>query len=206
MLVNGNRDASQAYPQILHPGTRALFRYWEKMRGENAAPRRGDLDLRQISAIVPNLMLLDRGNLGPAYKWRLAGSETSLLYRQNLTNGDALAGWSAFERKALTEHFDAVVTGLQPCLIRYHLTTNTEEVIGAELLGLPMQARNGTRFHVFGGIFPFHDLSAMRYDSIIHLELSALRTIRTEPLPGDALLANAALQAGGLRLLKGGLA
>ena len=35
MLVNGNTDTSQAYPQILHPGTRTLFRFWEKIRGEN---------------------------------------------------------------------------------------------------------------------------------------------------------------------------
>ena len=33
------------------------------MRGENAAPHRDDLDLRQISPIVPNLLMLDRDNL-----------------------------------------------------------------------------------------------------------------------------------------------
>ncbi len=206
MLVNGNKDASQAYPQIVHPGTRALFRYWEKLRGENAAPRRDDLDLRQISAIVPNLLMLDRDNLRQTYKWRLSGSETSLLYRQPLTGADALAGWSGFERETLKQRFDAVVTSLQPCLIRYHLTTDTEEVIGAELLGLPMQARNGMRFHVFGGIFPLRDIPAMSYGGITHLELSGARTIWTEPLPGDTLLASAPLQPGGLRLIKGGLA
>jgi hypothetical protein len=206
MLVNGNNDASQAYPQIQHAGTRMLFRYWEKMRGENAAPRRDDLDLRQISAIVPNLILLDRDNLRQTYKWRLSGSETSQLYRRPLTNTDALTGWSSFERETLKQHFDAVVTNLQPCLIRYHLTTDTEQVISAELLGLPMQARNGMRFHIFGGVFPLRDALAMSYDRIVHLELSGIRTIWTEPLPGDTLLANALVQPGGLRVIRGGLA
>ena len=205
MLVNGNKDASQAYPQILHPGTRALFRFWEKIRGENAAPRRDDLDLRQISAIVPNLLMLDRDNLLQTYKWRLSGSETSLLYRKPLTYTDALAGWSSFERDTLNQRFDAVVTSLQPCLIRYHLTTDTEQVIGAELLGLPIQARNGMRFHIFGGVFPFRDISAMGYGAITHLELSGARTIWTEPLPGDTLLASRPrYPAGGLRVIKGG--
>jgi hypothetical protein len=51
-------------------------------------PRRDDR-LRQISAIVPNLLMLDRDN-HQTYKWRLSGSETSLFYRQPLTNTDAL--------------------------------------------------------------------------------------------------------------------
>ena len=207
MLVNGNTDTSQAYPQILHPGTRALFRFWEKIRGENAAPRRDDLDLRQICSIVPNLVMLERDHLHQTYKWRLSGSQTSLLYRRPLTSTNALAGWSSFERDTLKQRFDAVVTSLQPCLIRYHLTTDTEQVIGAELLGVPIQARSGLRFHIFGGVFPFRDISAIAYDSITHLELSGVRTIWTEPVPGDALMMaphEPGLRPGGFRLIRGG--
>ena len=83
-----------------------------------------------------------------------------------------------------------MVTSLQPCLVRYHLTTDTGQVIGAELLGLPIHARNGSRFHIFGGIFPLRDLSNLGYSAITFMELTATRSIWTEPLPGDKLVAS----------------
>ncbi|HEX7107995.1 MAG TPA: PAS domain-containing protein [Aestuariivirga sp.] len=207
MLVNDNTETSQADSQIMHPGSRALFRFWEKIRAENAAPSRNDLDLRQISDIVPNLVILDRDFLHQTYKWRLAGSETCLLYRQQLTNTDALKGWGGFERNTLKQAFDTVVTSLQPCLVRFRLTTDRDQVIGAELLGLPIHARNGLRFHIFGGVFPYRDISGLGYDGITHRELSSTRNIWTEPLPGDKLVASlrgASTSPGGLRLIKGG--
>jgi len=207
MLVNDSKEASQAYAHIRHPGTRALFSFWEKIRGEKAAPGQDDLDLRQIGPIVPNLLILERDHLHQTYKWRLAGSEIGQLYRQKLTSTNALAGWGGFERNTLKQLFDAVVTGLQPCLVRFHLSTDTGQVIGAELLGLPILARNGMRFHIFGGVFPLRDISQMGYGRITGLELSAARSIWTEPLPGDALVAgldNPPAPPAGFRLIKGG--
>ena len=207
MLVNDSKEASQAYAQIQHPGTRALFSFWEKIRGEKAAPDRDDLDLRQISPLVPNLLILERDHLYQTFKWRLAGSEIGLLYRQKLTSTNALAGWGGFERNTLEQLFNTVVTSLQPCLVRFHLTTDTGQMIGAELLGLPILARNGMRFHIFGGIFPLRDISQLGYGGIAFMELSAARSIWTEPLPGDKLVAslnNPTIPPAGLRLIKGG--
>jgi hypothetical protein len=207
MLVNDSKEASQAYAHIQHPGTRALFSFWEKIRGEKAAPGRDDLDLRQISPIVPNLLILERDHLHQTYKWRLAGSEICQLYRQKLTSTNALAGWDSFERNSLIQLFNTVVTRLQPCLVRFHLTTDTGQMVGAELLGLPLLARNGMRFHIFGGIFPLRDISQLGYGTITYMELSAARSIWTEPLPGDKLVASLnhpTIPPAGLRLIKGG--
>ena len=207
MLVNDSKEASQAYAHIQHPGTRALFSFWEKIRGEKAAPGRDDLDLRQISPIVPNLLILERDHLHQTYKWRLAGSEIGQLYRQKLTSASALAGWGSFERNSLIQLFNTVVARLQPCLVRFQLTTDAGHVIGAELLGLPMLASNGVQFHIFGGIFPLRDISQLGYGGITFMELSAARSIWTEPLPGDKLVAslnNRTIPPAGLRLIKGG--
>ena len=47
-------------PDLLHPGSRALLRHWELIRGERSVPTRGDLDLRKITEIVPWLCILER--------------------------------------------------------------------------------------------------------------------------------------------------
>jgi hypothetical protein len=207
MLVNDSKEASQAFAHIQHPGTRALFSFWEKIRGEKAAPGRDDLDLRQISAIMPNLFILERDHLYQTYKWRLAGSEICQLYRQKLTSANALAGWDGFERNTLKQLFDTVATRLQPCLVGFHLTTDTGQIIAAELLGLPILARNGMRFHIFGGIFPLSDNHQLGYGAITCMQLSAARSIWTEPLPGDKLVASmnkTAIPSVALRLIQGG--
>jgi hypothetical protein len=207
MLVNDFSDLSQAESHILHPGTRTLYRYWETIRAENAAPNRDDLDLKQITAIVPNLMMLERDNMRQTYNWRLAGTNTCMLYRRELTGTNVLAGWDKFERDTINKLLDKVVTSLQPCLIRFRLTTNMDQVIGAEMLGLPLHARNGSRFHVFGGVFPFRDVASIDYESIKQMELSGARTIWTEHLPGDKLVAqlsNGSRQMAGLRVIQGG--
>jgi hypothetical protein len=207
MLVNDNGDLNQAESHILHPGTRALYRYWETIRAENAAPNRSDLELKQISSIVPNLLMLERDHMRQTYKWRLAGTQTCHLYRRELSATDALAGWDSFERDTIKKLLDTVVTSLQPCLLRFRLTTNTDQIIGAEMIGLPLHARNGSRFHVFGGVFPFRDICSITYDDIKQLELSGARTIWTDHLPGDKLvagLANSSKAMAGLRLIRGG--
>jgi hypothetical protein len=207
MLVNDTSELSQAESHIMHPGTRALYRYWETIRAENAAPNRNDLDLRPIISIVPNLMMLERDHMRQTYKWRLAGTQINQLYRRELTGTDALAGWDSFERDTIKKLLDTVVTSLQPCLIRFRLTTSMDQVMGAELIGLPLHARNGSRFHVFGGIFPFRDITTIGYDGIKQMELSGARTIWTDHLPGDKLLAgmpNSSKAMAGLRLIHGG--
>ncbi len=206
MLVNDVTGTSQAESHILHPGTRELYSYWEKIRAENAAPNRASIDLRQISRIVPDLMMMERDNMRQSYKWRLAGTSVCRLYQKELTYSDAFTGWGSFERDILKKLFDTVVTSLQPCLVRMRLTTNTDEVIGAEMLGLPLQSGNGSRFHIFGGVFPFRDVAALHYQEITKMELSGARTIWTEHLPGDKLVAalNTTRTFGGLRLVQGG--
>jgi hypothetical protein len=82
-------------------------------------------------------------------------------------------------------------------------------MIAAEFVGLPIHAKNGSRFQIFGGIFPLRDISNLGYSAITFLELTAARSIWTEPLPGDKLIAslnnpNPDIRPPGLRLIRGG--
>jgi hypothetical protein len=189
MVVNDVKGLSQVDSQILHPGTRKLYRYWEMIRAENAAPQRQALDLRTLKALIPNLAIIEQDHLRKSYKWRLAGMMACDVYRRALTGTDALACWDAFERKTVETLYGNVVTALQPCLLRFRLTTDEGATIGAEQIGLPLLAKNDARIHIFGGIFPFEDMRDKRHASITRVELFGARMIWTEHLPGDELVA-----------------
>ena len=206
MVVSDFNQFSQADSQILHPGTRLLFRNWEAIRSENAAPRRADLNLHQIRALMPNLVMIEK-DPAVGFKWRLAGTEVCKLFGRELTGTDALPFGDAFEKGTIRRLYQSVHTRLQPCLLRYRLTTDNGTVVGVEQVGLPLLNNAQTDVYVFGGIFPFHDPSKLRHSAITSFELASARTIWTEHLPGDKVLerlSNPQPAHTGLRLIRGG--
>lgn len=192
MVVTGQIETSQAESQILHPSSRALFRFWETMRAERAAPHRALLDLKQVGGLVPDLFILERDRPRHSYRWRLAGTRICELYRHELTGGDVFAGWDNFERETMRRLLDNVAGRLQPAVMRLRLHTSLGQTIGAELIALPLQPQDGTGIQVFGGLFTFRDISGLDYDAINLRELASARVIWTEPLPGDSLISSGA--------------
>ena len=186
MLVNEESETSQAPSQILHPGSRALFSFWETMRAAESAPGRSALNLRHIPDLVPNLMIMEPDGTTGGFRWRLAGTAVCGLYRRELTGTDALLGWDNFEADVVKRFLGGVVHSLQPCLLRFRLFTDLQQLIGAELIGLPIQASGGG-IHVFGGVFPFREIYSLPHQAITAIELSGARSIWTEYLPGDRL-------------------
>ncbi|MFT3986392.1 PAS domain-containing protein [Aestuariivirga sp.] len=188
MLVNEDIDVSQADSHILHPGSRALFRFWEGMRGADSAPCRTDLDLRQIRDQVPNLVMVERAASPAKLRWRLAGTQVCDLFRRELTGENVVEGWDSFEADVIRRFLNATIHTLQPCVLRFRLHTDHGQTIGAEMVGLPMLARDQATVHVFGGVFPFRESEALGYRRIVDRELSGARSIWTEHLPGDRLV------------------
>lgn len=186
MLVNESHSATHDESAILHPSSRALFRFWEQMRAEHAAPRRDQLDLTRIKPLVPNLMIAAYDHAAGTYRWRLAGSGICEIYRQELTGLNLLWGWDSFETNVVMRFLAGVVHHQQPCLIRYRLMTDLGQTIGAELIGLPILASDGHTVHVFGGVFPFREIASLGYSGISMIELSGARSIWTEKLPASA--------------------
>jgi hypothetical protein len=192
MVVTGQIDASQAESQILHPSSRALFRFWETMRAERAAPHRAQLDLKQLSELLPDLFILERDRPRHSYRWRLAGTRICELYRRELTGSDIFAGWDSFERETIRRLLDGVAGRLQPAVMRIRLYTSLGQTIGAEVIALPLRPRSGAGIQVFGGLFPFRNISGLGYDAITVQEMASARVIWTEPLPGDSLISGTA--------------
>lgn len=188
MLVNEDSATSQGESEILHPSSRALFRFWEAARAEAAAPDRRQLDLTPIRHLVPDLAIIERRPGTDRFRWRLAGTRVCDLYRHELTGTDVVAGWDRFESHAVGRFLVSVTGQLQPCLIRYRLITDLDQVIGVEMVGLPLRAIDGRTIHILAGFFPFREVAGLGYGRIASQELSGARSIWTEHLPGDALV------------------
>lgn len=175
--------ASATPEEILHPGSRALFRYWEGVRGELSAPPRDWLDLQKIRSLVPFLFMIER-TPSRLYAWRLAGTKVCALWGMELTGMPALAQGDRFERETLTRFLDSALDDHQPFVLRFRLSSAMGMTVAAELVGTPLRARNNGATYVFGVVMPFREANWPRHDQVTTFELSAARSIWTEPVPG----------------------
>jgi hypothetical protein len=166
--------------QILHPGSRNLFRQWEMLRAERACPTREDFDFGQIKTIMPDMVIIDRDYLRNSFKFRLAGTRVCLLFNQNITGGNVLAGWDGFESDVISRHLLTVINQQQPAVVRMRLTTDRGQVIAAELVALPVQMRDSHRIQIIGGVFPFRAAQSLGHAGVTQRELVSARVIWTE--------------------------
>lgn len=166
--------------QILHPGSRQLFSYWEKLRAERACPTREEFEFGPIKNEMPDMVVIDRDYLRNSFKFRLAGSRACALFGHNLTGADVMAGWGNFESDVITRHLNTALNQRQPAVIRMRLTTDRGHVVAVELIALPVQMRGSSRMQIIGGIFPFRAAQSLGHDQIIHQELVSARVIWTE--------------------------
>jgi hypothetical protein len=185
MWANDETHASRDDGYILHPSSRTLFRYWETARAERPAPARSELNLREISALVPNLFIIEHHAATAALRWRLAGTALCQIFRRELTGTSVLSGWDAFEADILRRFLMSVADTYQPAILRFRLHTDLGHEIGTELAAFPIIASDGATTHVFGGMFAFRDVAPLDYSAIRHMDISAARLIWTENLPGQ---------------------
>jgi hypothetical protein len=202
-IIGNNFDAAS---QILHPGSRQLFRYWEALREERACPSKAELDLKSVRKVVPNLFIWERDTSSNSFRYRLAGTAIAELLHHDPTGWDAMHKWDNFERAIMMRSFDLAMVKYQPALVRMRLITNKRDVIGCELIVLPVLGRNADDVQLLGGLFSFVDPTRLDHVSIIQQELVSVRNIWTEHEPGDALLRTIERQGVPLlRVIEGGL-
>ena len=180
MWVSGEARGSQE-DLILHPGARTLLRSWMSLKGERPALARGDLDLRQVPRQAPWLFIVEPSGEAGSYAWRLAGTGIGAFLKREMTGTDFLAGWERFERDAISRALTAVRTKLQPAHFRLRYITDRGQRIGADMLALPMTARDGKTIHMLGGLFPHANPEIWHYDTLRPADLAAVRLFDATP-------------------------
>lgn len=166
--------------QILHPGSRKLFRYWEALRAERPCPTREEFSLSDVRDLIPDMVVLERDHIRRSFRFRLAGSNVCELFKTNLTGKDMLAGWDGFEADIIGKHLIQSVASYQPTLFRTRLSTDIRQQVAAEFIGLPIRMRGSERLQVIGGYFSFRPPYGIGHGAVTGRELLAIRSVWTE--------------------------
>ncbi len=165
---------------ILHPTSRELFRYWERLRKEDSAPQKNTLELKEIPSLLPHIGILERHPLKQQYSWRLAGTGLCKLFGREMTGTQFLKGWPEFEASVVARMLDAVVSSHQPAIARIRASNSVGEQLGLELLALPLATERPNRTLVLTGLMAFRQPLWLGKKQLTQFELSRVKMITTE--------------------------
>ena len=136
-----------------HPTSRMLFCYWDALRGERAAPERGEIEPGEIRHILADTFILE---IDPdqGADFRLAGTRLCALFGRELKGRALHELWPA-QAQAEARHFIDIVTdemaGLVVGLIG---STADQATVDLEMLLLPLRHRGKTHARIMGAMSP----------------------------------------------------
>ncbi len=169
-----------------HPTSRLLHAYWDRLRGERAAPERAEIEPGEIRNLLADSLILELEPQRRHAAVRLAGTRLCALFGRELRGsafsdlwGDAEADanggpWRLVETVAMDTV--GVVAGLQGHTAR-------GGSIDLELLLLPLRHRGRTQARMLGALSPHCVPAWLGQHPVIRLEATSLRVLGSAALP-----------------------
>jgi hypothetical protein len=200
-----------------HPTSHLLHAYWEKLRGDRAAPERAEIEPGEIRHLLADSLILELDVPARSAIIRLAGTRVCALYGRELRGqpfsalwGDrACDAWRLAETVALDTL--GVVAGLRG-------VNRAEEGVDLELLLLPLRHRGRPHIRALGalsfvGAPPWLGLKPVERAETTSLRILAPRSRSARPPaagPGEGirrvLMPDAPVRRGHLMVHPGGRA
>jgi hypothetical protein len=168
--------------------TRLLFSYWDGLRGERAAPERGEIEPGEIRQVLPDTFILELARDRRA-EIRLAGTRLCALFGGELRGRNFESLWSEAGAREVRRCIDIVVEDAAGVVAGVAGTTARGSRLDMELLLLPL--RHGGRPHarILGAVAPATVPPWLGFDAVTDLETVSLRVIEPSRRPSPAATA-----------------
>ena len=131
--------------------TRALFEYWDALRGTRPAPERADIEPGAIRSCLANTFVLaadpEQGHL-----FRIAGTSVCALFGSELTRKPFETLWHAGDQRAIRDLLQTVTGDMEGVVAGVTGCNEAAETVGIEMILLPLAGSDGTAGRVLGGL------------------------------------------------------
>ncbi|MBV9974435.1 MAG: PAS domain-containing protein [Hyphomicrobiales bacterium] len=129
--------------------TQGLFAHWDRLRGERAAPTRGDIDPAQLRNFLADVFMLD------AQPWqegriRLAGTRLCELFGHELKGQRLPELWFERERGEVSRLLGAVTGGMHGLVASLTAETSQGRELDLEMLLLPVRPNASSQCGAIG--------------------------------------------------------
>ena len=163
-----------------HPTSRLLHAYWDRLRGERAAPERSEIEPGAIRNLLADSLILEIEPERHAASVRLAGTRVCALFGRELKGHafPALWGDPRAESWRLVETVAADTVGLVAGL---RGLTGRDEPVDLELLLLPLRHCGRTQARMLGALSPHLVPDWLGTRPLTRLETVSVRVLAPEP-------------------------
>lgn len=159
-----------------NPSTRAVYDYWDQLRGDRAAPERGDIEPGALRNVLQDTFVLENGPIGPVF--RLAGTRLCALFGGELKGRPFIALWPDVEAQGDIRRLTEIVMDESAGAVAgFTAETVGGAAISLELLLLPLRHRGRTHARLLGSLSPAFSPHWLGLDSINCVRLVSVRMI-----------------------------
>ena len=131
--------------------TKALFDYWNALRGSRSAPDRRDIDPTRIRTALANTFILEL-NEASEFDFRLAGSHICSAYSRELKGRSFTRLWHERDRDAVDTLMRAVTEDHAAALVTFIGSTSVNTKLTVETILLPLRHNGSTQTRVLGAM------------------------------------------------------
>lgn len=136
-----------------HATSRMLFAYWDKIRGERAAPERGELRPGDMRHVLADAFVLTREPAGDV-SVRLAGTRITALFARELAGSEFTRLWSPDERGDAARIVEMVANDSVGAVAGLVGANENGSELALEMLLLPLRHRGRTASRLLGCLSP----------------------------------------------------
>jgi hypothetical protein len=156
--------------------TRAVYDYWDKLRGDRAAPERGDIEPGALRNVLQDTFVLENGPIGPVF--RLAGTRLCALFGGELKTRPFIALWPDVEAQGDIRRLSEIVMDESAGAVAgFTAETASGAAVSLELLLLPLRHRGRTHARLLGSLSPAFSPDWLGLDRITCVSLVSIRMI-----------------------------
>lgn len=160
------------------PVTRDLHDYWDRLKGERAAPDRADIDPVAIRHILADTFIIEV-DASRCFPLRLCGARINALWLAEQKGREFLSWWMTRRRNDMTDAIRQVVDRESP-LVANVRGAGSGEAAEFELLLLPLRCFGARRSRVLGSLAPILPPPWLGVRPIGPLDLAAARILSKE--------------------------
>jgi hypothetical protein len=156
--------------------TKALYDYWNALRGSRSAPDRRDIDPTKIRSALSNTFILEL-NDSREFDFRLAGSHICAAYARELKGRSFTRLWHPRDRDAMETLVRAVTEDHAVALVTFSGMTAINTRMSVETILLPIRHNGSTQARLLGAMTAVDEPYWFGVQPIVEQRISGLRLI-----------------------------
>lgn len=156
--------------------TRLVFDYWDQLRGERAAPERGEIEPGALRHALADTFILENEPIGPVF--RLAGTRVCALLGEELRGRAFTALWQDVQTQTdMRRLAETVMDESAGAVAGLSGETSLGSPLYLELLLLPLRYRGRTHARMLGALSTAATPGWLGLDTLVSMRMISLRML-----------------------------